>query len=349
MIFDSETLLKVENIDLINYDFLLSIHDKNVSIIETFCKSLSEAAVNKTQKTKAKKQIKDIKFKLKYNQDKEMREWISKHPEHDIESNLGSDDDDDDDVEDISPEALLKHIDLSDHETKKKSEANSVENVQKDNAEEFKVKRNRQKERKLRKQQELEKLKLEAAKEAALLPDLKKIEADALLIKCKELGLKQQEIRADGHCLYYSILDQLTQRHLPNMFSSYSIPKSFKFFDKPEDFYGNLNVELLRQLNVSYLKENKEVYEFLLFDDNSSKLMDFDNYCDKMENTAAWGGEIELSVFSKIFNCQIFIMQQDTHYSIGDDEEAKNPEFKLVYYKHTFTLGAHYGSLRDEK
>lgn len=343
MVFDTESLLKVENLDLINFDSLLSIHDKNVSIIDTFCKSLSEAAINKTQKTKAKKQIKDIKFTLKYNQDKELKEWISKHPEHHTERNLESDDA----VEDISPEALLKHIDLNKDESKGKSEEIHAENTQKDNSEEFKFKRNRQKERKLKKQQELERLKLEAAKEAALLPDLKKMEADALLIKCNDLGLKQQKIRADGHCLYYSILDQIIQRHSPDMFNSYSIPKSFKFSDKPEDFYGNLNVEVLRQLNVSYLKENKDVYEFLLFDDNSSNLIAFDEYCDKMESTAAWGGEIELSIFSKIFNCKIFIMQQDTQYSIGDDEEFQNTELKLVYYKHTFTLGAHYGSLRD--
>lgn len=341
MDFNTDNLLKVDDIITISHEDLLSIHNKNLATVEAFCDEMRTSAENKTQKTKAKKKSKDLLFNLKYNQDKEMNIWLSKHTEHKKNSTFESKEEEEDDT---SPEALLKHINLNSNTTPKNTTLNTE-----NNQEERKPKKNRQKERKLRKKIEHERLQKEAAEEAALLPNLKKIEEEALNLRCKSLELKQEEIKADGHCLYYSILDQLKQRHSASMFSDYAIPKSFKFFNEPAAFYENLNIQTLRQLNVSYLKENKEKYELILFDESTDELQDFDKYCEKMENTAAWGGEIELAIFTKIFNSKIFILQENSQYYIGDDSDFKNPELKLIYFKHTFTLGEHYGSLRDLK
>ncbi|XBW37225.1 hypothetical protein QEN19_002808 [Hanseniaspora menglaensis] len=337
MNFDSTSLLAVHDFHAISFDDLLSLHSKNIATAQAFCEKLKAATVNKTQKTKAKKQTKDIMFNVKYMNDKQMKEWLSKHPDH--QNNLS----DNSDSDDTSPEALLKLLDINREVIK--IPVNLIADAFQ---EEIKPRRNRQKDRKLKKQQELEELQRQTAEETALMPDLKKNEAEALNYKCNKLGLTQQIIKADGHCLYYAVLDQLEQRHSKQHFSSYNLPKKFEFCNDPEGFYRNLNAKTLRNLNVSYLKANRELFELMVFDDNTNKLQDFDVYCEKMENSGAWGGEIELSVFSKIFGCKIFILQESTQYSIGDEEMASNPELKLIYYKHTFALGEHYGSLRDK-
>ena len=332
MEFD-EALLN-SNADLTNVSLneLCKIHEKTKAETDKYSNLLLENARNKTQKTKAKKSIKDINFKLSYYQNKEIQEWKALHPEYTIDNEYASSD------EDISPEDLLKHISEVKIEDKP---APAQATVLKG------PKKNRQKERKLRKQAEMEEQRKQAEVEASHLPDLKKIEREELDKKCTELKLVQEEILADGNCLFYSIVNQLKTRHASDLFDTYHIPKTFAYDNKPDFFYEHLSQTLLRELVVSYLQENKESYQYALFNEATDDLYDFDEYCSMMKDTSAWGGEVELSIIAQIFQCKIFIMQQNSSFEIGD-ATLPNPTLKLVYYKHTLALGEHYASLIDK-
>ncbi|KAJ9624783.1 OTU protein [Taxawa tesnikishii (nom. ined.)] len=54
-----------------------------------------------------------------------------------------------------------------------------------------------------------------AASEAASLPDLKAAERERMLAHQKQRGLVEKEIRADGHCLFSAIADQMRVLEMP--------------------------------------------------------------------------------------------------------------------------------------
>lgn len=58
---------------------------------------------------------------------------------------------------------------------------------------------------------ELKRLQDEAEEEAKNLPNLRKLENEAIDLAAKALDLEVYEIPPDGHCLYSSIADQLSE------------------------------------------------------------------------------------------------------------------------------------------
>lgn len=331
MEFDETLLTNKADLNKVTLDELRKIHQETKDEAEKYFKLILENASNKTQKTKAKKSIKDINFKLSFYQNKELQEWNALHPE------LISEEEDISE-EEFSPEELLKHI----SEVKIEEQPKQVElEMQKPQ------KKNRQKERKMRKQAEIDEQRKQAEFEASQLPDLKKIEHQKLNEKFEELNVVLEEIKADGNCLFYSVVNQLKARHSHELFNTYNIPEKFEYFENADLFYDKLSQKLLRELVVCYLQENKESFQFLLFNEETDQLYDFDEYCTMMKDTSAWGGEVELSIISEIFRCKIFVLQQDSSFEIGNTA-LTNPTLKLVYYKHTLALGEHYASLIDK-
>lgn len=331
MEFDESLIHSKADLENIALDDLKQIHQRNNQQAEKYTQLLLANASNKTQKTKAKKTMKDIKFKLNFYQNKEIQDWNKLHPNH-------KEDDDSSSEEEVSPEELLKHISDIKLDKEPMPAANEIEKPQK---------RNRQKERKMRKQAELDEQRRQAELEASQLPDLKKLEHDKLTAKCDEMNVSQEEIKADGNCLFYSVVNQIKTRHSCDLFDTYTIPNNFSYKDNSKLFFESLSQGLLRELVVCYLQENKDKFQFLLFNGETDDLYDFDEYCSMMKNTSAWGGEVELSIISEIVRCKLFILQQDTSFEIGSNE-LPNPTLKLVYYKHTLALGEHYGSLIDK-
>jgi len=70
---------------------------------------------------------------------------------------------------------------------------------------------NRQKARLARRAAEREELARQAAEEAESLPNPKEREREAMSHQFQSRGLKEKEIRADGHCLYAAVADGLSQ------------------------------------------------------------------------------------------------------------------------------------------
>ena len=193
-----------------------------------------------------------------------------------------------------------------------------------------KKKRNRAQEKLAKRQAEIERMKEEARKEAAVQPNLQKIEQDAIDKLCEMNDVEQFDIKPDGHCLFASILDQLHLRH-PNFSEEHP---------ECDDIYS------LRKAACDYVREHRDDFIPYLFDETTMQIQDVDEYTQEMESTAKWGGEIEILALAKVFDCPIAIMFSDRpqqHFN----EEGSKPELKLVYYKHSYSLGEHYNSLHD--
>lgn len=185
------------------------------------------------------------------------------------------------------------------------------------------TKRNRQKERLARRKAEEEQIRKQAEQEAASLVDYRKIEQESLQDIMASNGLRVWDIRPDGHCLFASILDQLLSRH--------NIERS---------------AQQLREDAASYMASHREDYVPFLLDELGNDVGQFDNYLKELTNTAMWGSEAEISALANVYDCPITILAAGASpYTINGD--AAGIPLKIAFYKHSYTLGAHYNSLRD--
>lgn len=206
-----------------------------------------------------------------------------------------------------------------------------------------KKRRNRQKERIAKREAEIARIKQEAQIEADSQPDLKKIEQSSLDHICQINGLKQINILPDGHCLFSSILDQLKERHSNIPSKDYIFPTGYQGTKEIME----MDVYALRSISCWYVRENRNDFIPYLFDEVTSTIKDIDAYIESIEKTAQWGGEIELLSLSKVFQCCISVLMSGRSTLNINEDECKNPELKLVYYQHSYALGAHYNSLHD--
>ncbi|KAI3715029.1 hypothetical protein L6452_21994 [Arctium lappa] len=160
------------------------------------------------------------------------------------------------------------------------------------------------------------------------------VENEKLQKKLEPLGLLVHEIKPDGHCLYRAVEDQLKIRGLP--------------------FY---TFQELRKMVADYMRKNSS--DFLPFflsetvtdgDYNDSVVEKrFESYCNEVESTAAWGGQLELGALTHCLKKHIMIfsgsfpdVEMGKEYKSGDSSELS---IMLSYHKHAFGLGEHYNSV----
>jgi OTU domain-containing protein 6 len=86
----------------------------------------------------------------------------------------------------------------------------------------------------------------------------------------------------------------------------------------------------------------------LLADDFSSA-KDIESYCREIEETALWGGEMEITALSRALNIpvEIYSTRTPTPLIIEPDPGGKKRELVicLAYYQHLYSLGQHYNCL----
>lgn len=197
-------------------------------------------------------------------------------------------------------------------------------------------KRNRQKERLARRAAEQEELALQAADEARNLPDLKQQERTRMLESMSTRNLSEIEIRADGHCLYSAVADQLKHLEIPINNSS---PAS-----APDDKPTILPYKLVRAQAASYIASHQD--DFVPFLEEP-----LDDYLHKIRDTGEWGGQLELMALAKTYGVDINVLQDFGRVEKieGSGEEKGKKDMWLGYYKHGFGLGEHYNSLRRKE
>ncbi|CAK3736035.1 OTU domain-containing 2 [Lecanosticta acicola] len=200
-------------------------------------------------------------------------------------------------------------------------------------------KRNRQKDRLARRAAEQEHLSRQAAEEAKNLPDLKQQERTRMLAAMASHNLIEREIRADGHCLYSAIADQLSHLSIPLPDEENPAPQQIAY-------------RSVRARAADYIAAHPEDFAPFL----EEPLAD---YVHKVRDTGEWGGQLELMALAKTYGTDINVLQDfgrveriesGCHNADDDnDDKAEEKAMWLGYYKHGFGLGEHYNSLRRRK
>ncbi|PVU95376.1 hypothetical protein BB559_002774 [Furculomyces boomerangus] len=188
----------------------------------------------------------------------------------------------------------------------------------------------RQKMRKQKKMEEMERLQNEAEAEADGMEDNKQAEIEALEKLLEPHNLIVHQVQANGHCLYNAMIDQL------------------KIVGNEE-----FTVLQMRDFAANYMRKNKDDFMPFMVNESSGEMMtaeEFEEHCDDIANTALWGGQLELTALSNVFQTPIFVYMSTSKEPlvIGDASKShsKGGPFHLSYHKHAYGLGEHYNSLR---
>lgn len=207
-----------------------------------------------------------------------------------------------------------------------------------------KRKGNRQKARLARRAAEQEALVAEAAAEAQSMPDLRKAERTALVEQFQKRGLKEQIIRADGHCLYSAIADQMASQDLD--LKPRIAPKIIDQEQNGEADGKQEGYRIVRKAAADWIASHAD--DFAPFMEEP-----LDSYVVKVRDSGEWGGHMELLALARTYDVNIKVLHSDGRVdTIEPGAEGKGPtsgeekELWLAYYKHGFGLGEHYNSLR---
>lgn len=287
---------------------MMSRHKKESKDLISRLTGMKKQATKKNKK-EVQRQIESLQDDMKRRHEQEVRVFRKDASEQEGEQ---SDDE-------LSPEQLLAAMELEEKPTEqlKPVGTNSTPNSSG-------PKRNRRKEKLAKRQEEMKKMQYEASLEAAEQPDLRKIEHENIAKLCEIKGLIQYDITPDGHCLFASISDQLNLRM-------------------------NLQVTIaeLRKQAANYIRSDPNTFGPFLFDETSLTVREIEPYCQEIENTALWGGDMEILALAKVYKCCISVLFSGRSTLSVNEEEKANGELKLAYYKHSYGLGEHYNSLRD--
>ena len=169
-----------------------------------------------------------------------------------------------------------------------------------------------------------------ALAEIASRPDFALEESKAFNHRLSQKGFRILEVSADGHCMFSAIGCQL---------------------DPPRDHWE------LRKMAAKYLRENEGEFEnFIDFEDEkicAYNCNNFQFYCDKIESTGMWGGQMELEALSRALGITIVVIQAEgleLKFNENENETENNSDILreriyLSFHKFAFSLGEHYNAL----
>ena len=195
---------------------------------------------------------------------------------------------------------------------------------------------NRQKARLARRAAQQEAAVEQAQKDAVDLPNLRDQERQSLQEAFITRGLKEHEIRSDGHCLYAAIADQLQNSDIGLKPKIELEMTDLQLDDTPV----SPDYKVTRQVAAAYISQNP---------DNFAPFLEqpLDTYVKTIQETGEWGGHLEILALAKAYEVDVNVLQGDG--SIQKIEcvvQHDHPELWLAYYRHSFGLGEHYNSLR---
>ena len=150
------------------------------------------------------------------------------------------------------------------------------------------------------------------------------------------MGLRVKEIKADGHCMYRSVEDQLAQKPAGGFRGS---------APGPDDYAS------LRRRCASVMRTNEWDYRPFLggcHEDSPAHNAAWAKYCDDVEDSAAWGGQMELGALAKAVGRCIKVYSAHMPVVVmGEEFQAQGEPLVVCYQQHAFGLGEHYNSVVD--
>lgn len=151
-------------------------------------------------------------------------------------------------------------------------------------------------------------------------PDLRTKEWEDIEKRLAEFGLEIRKVDGDGHCMYRALEHQLKLK--PRVDSS-----------KRDITYMGL-----RQIAAETLREKRESFEPFLDEE-------YEAYCDKVQGTPHWGGEIELLALAEGLRRPIHVHRgldvQDVKYG---EEFDLDSTLHIAFHNHYLAAGPHYNT-----
>ena len=193
---------------------------------------------------------------------------------------------------------------------------------------------NRAKARLARRAAEQSALIAEAEREAANAPNPREVERERMATQLQRLKLSLHEIRADGHCLYAAVADQLTSREL-------GLTPKIPITIAAEELPGYKKV---RCAAADWIQSHAD--DFAGFMEDA-----LPEHVRKVRETGEWGGHVELLALARAYGVRICVLHSDGQVDrIEPDEGAGDgqqvEDIWLGYYRHSHGLGEHYNSLQ---
>lgn len=108
------------------------------------------------------------------------------------------------------------------------------------------------------------------------------------------------------------------------------------------------DVSALRDKTADYILANKDSLIFYMSNADTGDCLDdvgFEKYCSDLRNTAAWGGQVEITALSNILKSPIEVIQATGPPTI-QGEEFKGPKLIITYHRHMYSLGEHYNGTK---
>jgi OTU domain-containing protein 6 len=218
------------------------------------------------------------------------------------------------------------------------SNASADPSVNGDDAEDTATKKkpNRAKARLARRAAEQDALIAEAQREAANAPNPRELERERMATQLEQNKLALHEIRADGHCLYSAVADQLATRklgtkpHIPITTHTSSSSSS-----KVEPY------KQVRNTAADWIEQHADDFAGFMEDP-------LDEHVRKIRETGEWGGHLELLALARAHGLRICVLHSDGRVDriVPEEDKEDMGEIWLGYYKHSHGLGEHYNSLR---
>jgi len=207
-----------------------------------------------------------------------------------------------------------------------------------DSAEPKKKKPNRAKARLARRAAEQASMIAEAEREAANAPNPRELERERMAVQLNKHGLVLHEIRADGHCLYAAVADQLQTRELglkPRIGVTITGQSDEGSDKKPQGY------KTVRHAAADWIQSHADDFTGFMEDP-------LPEHVRKIRETGEWGGHLELLALARTYGLRIRVLHSDGQVDKieAEDEVKEKEEIWLGYYKHSHGLGEHYNSLR---
>ena len=164
-------------------------------------------------------------------------------------------------------------------------------------------------------------------------------------------GLRVKEIKADGHCLYRAILDQLETRVPTHAFLNGGV------LNARED--GALpTYATLRALAARAMRGAPETYRPFLTPSDCGSSGDgiitdaaWSRYLSDVESTAAWGGQLELQALATALRVPVEVLAADAPPAVMGEAffgETDGVALRVCHHRRAFGLGEHYNSAADK-
>lgn len=178
----------------------------------------------------------------------------------------------------------------------------------------------------------------EAEREAANAPNPRELERERMAAQLEKRGLVLHEVRADGHCLYAAVADQLQTRELglrPR------IGVTLAEGDAKDDLERTEGYKVVRHAAADWIQSHADDFTGFMEDP-------LPEHVRKIKETGEWGGHLELLALARSYGLRICVLHSDGRVDKieAEDDVTENQEVWLGYYKHSHGLGEHYNSLR---